>query len=109
MRNAIITSAFAAGILFSATSVMAQANNPPAQNSPNNNAVNTPGANNSAAPVAGANSFTEAQAKSRIEAQGYSGVSGLTKDGNGVWRGMATKDGKSSEVSLDFQGNIFAR
>ncbi|HEX2591802.1 MAG TPA: hypothetical protein VHL34_09920 [Rhizomicrobium sp.] len=73
---------------------------------PNNNAVNTSGTNNSMTPVAGANSFTEAQAKSRIEARGYTHVHGLKKDGNGVWRGTATKDGHSGPVSLDFQGNV---
>jgi putative membrane protein len=58
------------------------------------------------APTPGANSFTEAQAKARIEANGFSGVSSLLKDGNGVWRGAATKDGKSVQVSLDYKGDI---
>jgi len=62
-----------------------------------------------AGPASGANSFTEGQAKSRIESQGYSNVSGLTKDNHGVWRGKAAKDGKSVDVSLDFQGNVFAQ
>ena len=59
--------------------------------------------------MAGANSFTEGQAKSRIEGGGYSNVSELKKDDNGVWRGKAMKDGKSVNVSLDFQGNVIAR
>jgi putative membrane protein len=63
----------------------------------------------SGGPVPGANSFTEGQAKSRIESMGYSSVSSLTKDGQGIWRGKATKDGKSFDVSLDFQGNVFAQ
>ena len=54
-------------------------------------AVKSPNANNPAAPVAGANSFTEGQAKSKIEASGYTNVSGLKKDDNGVWTGTATK------------------
>src|SRR4051812_30186230 len=37
------------------------------------------------APVPGANSFTESQARSRIEDAGYSNVSGLRKDDQGVW------------------------
>ena len=57
----------------------------------------------------GANSFTEGQARSRIEASGFNEVSGLQKDGDGVWRGKAKKDGKNVEVSLDFQGNVVAR
>lgn len=55
---------------------------------------------------AGANSFTEAQAKSRIEAAGFASVSELKKDEQGVWRGTANKDGGSHPVSLDFKGNV---
>src|SRR5262245_6525447 len=50
----------------------AMGQNPPAQSGPNNSAVNSSGQNNSSAPVAGRNSFTESQAKSRIEQAGYS-------------------------------------
>ena len=70
---------------------------------------NTNSGNNPGAPVAGANSFTEGQAKSRIESTGFSNVSELKKDDNGVWRGKAMKDGKSVDVSLDFQGNVVSR
>jgi opacity protein-like surface antigen len=69
-------------------------------------AIKTTEGNNPGAPVAGANSFTEGQAKSRIEARGYTNVSSLTKDNKGIWRGTAMKDGKSFQVSLDFQGNV---
>ncbi|MBR0875327.1 PepSY domain-containing protein [Bradyrhizobium tropiciagri] len=88
----------------STASVSAQT--PPAQSGPNNNAVNSSSENNSNAPVAGRNSFTEGQAKSRIEAAGYSDVSDLKKDDSGVWRGKAKKGDKQIEVSLDFQGNV---
>jgi putative membrane protein len=59
-----------------------------------------------AAPVAGANSFTEEQAKTRIQDAGYSDVSDLTKDDKGIWRGQAKKDGKGVSVALDFKGNV---
>ena len=72
-------------------------------------AVKNPNANNPAAPVAGSNSFTEGQAKSRIESNGFASVSELRKDEQGVWRGKAVKDGKTVTVSLDFQGNVTAR
>ncbi|MDX8451169.1 DUF4142 domain-containing protein [Mesorhizobium sp. VK9D] len=42
---------------------------------------------NASAPVPGANSFTEAQAKSRIQDAGFANVSALTKDDQGIWRG----------------------
>ncbi|RTM07529.1 MAG: DUF4142 domain-containing protein [Hyphomicrobiales bacterium] len=63
---------------------------------------------NASAPVPGANSFTEAQAKSRIQDAGFSNVSALTKDDQGIWRGTAEKDGKQVAVALDFKGNVVA-
>jgi hypothetical protein len=84
------------------------AQNPPATDRPNNNAVNSSGQNNSNEPVSGANSFTEGQAKSRIEEAGYTGVTSLKKDDKGVWRAKASKGGSSSNISLDFQGNVNA-
>lgn len=59
-----------------------------------------------AAPVVGANSFTESQATERLTTAGYSGISGLRKDDQGVWRGSATKAGKTVAVSVDFKGNV---
>lgn len=75
-------------------------------------AIKTTEGNNPGAPASGANSFTEAQAKSHIEAKGYSNVSALKKDDNGIWHGMAIKDGETGKrarlvnVSLDYQGNV---
>ena len=51
---------------------------------------------------------SEAQAKSRIESSGFSNVGALTKDGAGIWHGMAMKDGKSVTIALDAQGNVRA-
>jgi putative membrane protein len=62
--------------------------------------------NQASPPVPGANSFTETQAKTRIEEAGYSQVSALSKDSDGIWRGSAMKDGKSVGVALDYQGNV---
>lgn len=101
-RSAILICMF----LLSATAASAQ--NQPAQSGPNNNAVNSSGQNNSAAPVAGRNSFTEGQAKSKIEDAGYTNVTELKKDDNGVWRGKASKSGSATAVSVDFQGNVNA-
>jgi len=78
----------------------------PANNGPSNPAVKTTDGNNPGAPVAGANSFTEGQAKARIESRGYANVSDLAKDNSGLWRGKAMKDGKSVNVTLDYQGNV---
>jgi hypothetical protein len=70
-----------------------------------NQAVATTNAN-APTPARGANSFTEGEARSRIEANGYSNVSGLTKDDNGVWRGKAQKGSQQAQVWLDYKGNV---
>ena len=100
----ILTMALVAAAI--STAAMAQ----PANRDANTPAVNTPNSPpNPGAPVAGANSFTEGQAKSRIESSGYANVSELRKDDQGVWRGKAMKNGKSVSISLDFQGNVTAQ
>jgi hypothetical protein len=92
--------AIAAAILvFAAGGAFAQTNAP---------AVATSTTQSPAAPIKGANSFTESQAKSRIQAAGYTDVSGLVKDKDGIWRGKAGKGGATMTVSLDYQGNITA-
>ena len=50
--------------------------------------------------------FTEDQAKSQIEAKGYSSVSGLRRDTKGRWSGKAEKDGSLVNVTLDVNGNV---
>jgi hypothetical protein len=64
------------------------------------------GTRTSAAPVPGANSFTEGQARSRIEEAGFTGVTELRKDDEGIWRGRATRGGQQVGVALDYQGNV---
>jgi hypothetical protein len=83
-------------------------NSPPATDRPNNGAVNSSGQNNSDKPVSGANSFTEGQARSKIEQAGYTDITLLKKDDNGIWRAKASKGGTAMDVSLDFQGNVNA-
>jgi hypothetical protein len=87
----------------------AQTAGPPANPHASTPAIANPNGNNPGAPAAGANSFTKAQAKSRIEAAGYSDVSNLTKGKNGIWRGTASKDGTTVSVALDYQGNVVTK
>jgi hypothetical protein len=104
---------FAAGavalLVGSAPAAFAQTAGPSANPNAQTPAIASPSQNNPGAPAAGANSFTESQAKARIEAAGYSNVSGLVKDQDGIWRGKATKGGATSDVALDFQGNVVTR
>jgi hypothetical protein len=95
-----------AGAILVLTAASAVAQTTPANNNAKTPAVATSSTVNPGAPVAGANSFTESQARSRIEAAGFSGVSGLVKDKDGVWHGKAAKAGTTTTVSLDYQGNV---
>jgi hypothetical protein len=70
-------------------------------NQPAGSSVNTPP--NSQVYV---HAFTVDQAKSRIEAAGYSGVTELQLDVHGNWHGKALKDGRPVQVTLDFNGNV---
>ena len=92
----------------STVGAFAQTATPPATANGDTPAVATPDTTNPTAPVAGANSFTEAQAKERLTKAGYSDVTGLKLDDKGVWRATASKDGKSVQLALDYQGNIVA-
>ena len=60
------------------------------------------------APLKGSNSFTEAQAKDRVIAQGMDAVTTMTKDGDGIWRGTAQQAGKPVQVAVDYKGNVVA-
>jgi putative membrane protein len=69
----------------------------------NNQAVATTDA---AQPAKGANSFTEAQARTRLEKNGFQNVSELKKDDDGIWRGTAERDGSKLNVWEDYKGNV---
>jgi hypothetical protein len=106
MRNSLVVGAVFALI---ASGALAQTQSPPAASGPQNPAVSGSTSKQVEAPVKGRNSFTEGEAKSRLESNGLSNVSGLAKDDDGVWRGKAMKNGKEVEVSLDYQGNVVTR
>lgn len=72
-------------------------------------AIATSDTENANAPVEGENSFTEAQAMERITEAGFTDVTGLKLDDKGIWRGTAMKDGKSTPVAMDYQGNVVAQ
>ena len=67
------------------------------------------GTRTAATPQPGANSFTEGQARSRIEAAGFSNVTELQKDDQGIWRGRGMRDGRQVGVALDFTGAVTSR
>jgi hypothetical protein len=103
MRSLLIT-----GMVLAFVAGGSMAQSPPAQQGPQNSAINKSDSTNRqvTAPVQGRNSFTEGEAKSRIEKSGFTNVSQLTKDPDGVWRGRAMKDGSQVDISVDYQGNV---
>jgi hypothetical protein len=111
----VIVGIATAGLLLSGNFVLAQTSprTAPADTSStmsparsdDNQAVATTSANASI-PAKGANSFTMGEAKSRIEGNGFSNVSALSKDDNGIWHGNAQKGGNTTTVWLDYKGNV---
>ncbi len=120
-----LTLVLASGLL--ATSALAQAPSTPPSNPPAPAMTATPGttpstgvpaaagdrnqavattSENATQPAKGANSFTDGEARRRIESSGYSTVADLKKDDDGIWRGNAMKDGAKVDVWLDYKGNI---
>ena len=71
-----------------------------------NPAVKSAKAHTATMAAKGRNSFTEAQAKGRIAKAGYTDVSALAKNENGVWQGTAMKGGAKVNVALDYKGNV---
>ena len=73
---------------------------------PRNPAVDTTAADATLTP--GANSFTESQARSAIEKQGYTALGAMSQDAQGIWSATATKDGAETRVSVDYKGVVSA-
>lgn len=46
--------------------------------------------------------FSERQARIHLARQGYVNISPLARDGNGAWRGTATKAGRNLIVAVTF-------
>lgn len=84
-----------------ATGALAQANT-----GSHNPALKNPAVHTTAMAAKGRNSFTESQARGRIDKDGYTNVSQLMKNQNGVWQGTAMKGGAKVNVALDYKGNV---
>jgi len=80
-----------------------------AQTTPSSPPATAPKSNDANAPVPGANSFTEAQAKDRMEKAGFTQVGDLKKDDQGIWRASAKQGDKQVTVTVDFRGNVVAQ
>ena len=67
------------------------------------------GPDNATPPAPGAISSAESQARPLIESKGYTNVSPLVNDRQGIWHGTATKGQAKVEVSVDYKGHVNAK
>ncbi|WP_380876377.1 hypothetical protein ACFB49_08410 [Sphingomonas sp. DBB INV C78] len=96
-------------VALGSTSAFAQSAPVAQSDAPANSALKDADVETAAVAASGANSFTEEQARDRIAKGGFTDISGLTKDDNGLWQGMAKKHGKSVHIALDYKGNIVTK
>lgn len=108
MRKSVLIMACGASLLWLASAQAAEDNTTAAKdNSNTTSALPAPQEGvDTNAPLPGANSFTEAQVRDRLEKNGFSQVSGLALDAQGIWRGKAMQSGKEFQVAVDYRGNI---
>ena len=89
LRTLIIAAALAAPLALPATAEAPQ--NPAATNASQEHKLK-------------GNLFNEQQAREHLSRLGYTGISDLSKDENGTWRGTAHKDGKLQQVAVGVKG-----
>ena len=104
-KVAVLAGVASISLVSAALAQTSPAASPPATNPPMATAPST----DPNAPLPGANSFTETQAKERIEKAGFTQVSNLKKDDQGIWRAAAKQGDKQTNVALDFRGNVVAK
>ena len=56
----------------------------------------------------GRTSFTEGQARGRMEQAGFRQIAELRLDENGIWRALAQRDGRAVRLGLDYRGTVRA-
>src|SRR5262245_31331988 len=103
MRSVIFVAAIAslsAGVAFAQYDAKQPASPPSAQAQLATTPAGAP------APANAGAAMTEVQAKARIESQGFTNVSELKKDAQGIWSAKAMKDGKAVQLSLDTRGEV---
>lgn len=106
----ITTAAIAAAALIGASSLAMAQTQTPQSTTPmppdSRGSANSP--NTTTGAVSGTSKMritTEAEARTRLEADGYTNIQDLKPDHDG-WRGMATKNGKQVSVDVDKDGSV---
>jgi hypothetical protein len=66
----------------------------------------TPAASSSPVPTIWTGLATEGEARARLEVDGYSAITALVKNDDGVWRGTAMRSGRRVAVGVDPRGHV---
>lgn len=92
-------------LAIAAAAALTAACDPPRATAPDTTAdMTTPGTTTPGAPPVTTVTITETDARSRIEAQGYSNVTGLMQNPDGTWSATATRDGETTQVTVSERG-----
>lgn len=89
----------------------AQSNGRPmaSDHAPANPAIKSPDAITWGQLSKGHNSFTEGEARMRLEKAGYTKIAQLKMDKDGLWQANAFSKGKPVHAALDYKGNVAHR
>jgi putative membrane protein len=98
-----------AGVASIALIGTAFAQTPPTTSPPADAPMATAPSTDPNAPLPGANSFTEKSGQRAHGKAGFSQVSQLKKDDQGIWRATARRGDEPTNVALDFRGNVVAK
>jgi hypothetical protein len=110
MKTSILTAAAAVSLgVFGAVTAQAQDHPMASDHAAQNPATHAPDKMTHAPLARGKNSFTQKQARSRLEKAGYSHVTNLAQDQDGLWQARAMHHGKWVNAAVDFKGNVAAR
>lgn len=105
----IKATAFAALALTAVGSAQAQSQPMPSDHAMQNPAMKSPDHMTKAPLARGKTSFTMGEARSRLEKAGYSKITNLVKDNDGLWQARAMRHGKWVNAAVDYKGNVAAR
>ncbi|MBV9993879.1 MAG: hypothetical protein JO127_01575 [Caulobacteraceae bacterium] len=104
MNKITLTASIISAALLAGSQSLAQPSTDP--HAGPNAAVKSPSDTASGPLAKGHNSFSRAEAKSRLEKAGYVDVTGLSLDQDGLWRAQAKQNGQPVSVALDYKGDI---
>jgi hypothetical protein len=74
-----------------------------------NPATKSPNAMTQAPLARGKTSFTMGQARARLAKAGYTHITNLTKDRDGLWQARAMHHGQWVNAAVDYKGNVAER